>query len=344
MSISASPTACPLRGYGRAGTQNDRLGERLQQQLLNYYYENHCQHLYRYQHRHRRRHRWPASSPSSRVFHTRASPHECFVHRSWLASSASRPIAWTSAMCARPERVLFLATFSADADAERRGARVESEGSVGKRVPARRTLGCLQVDACPRRSPSAGTETLQKKERSAGVRMDVIILGPRDGHDEPSALQAATNLIAIVQVWTDSSMRFFWRCLGARRQRTPRTCVDLEVSEDASRRDLSDAALRFDPSPRRSASASAEKVAKNRTRSRAIIAIVQVWSDSSVERPTETAERMICARPATATHMSARIRTHISTLMSMHRLAARLDRSSRRIYPLSLQPPSHLLP
>ena len=26
-SISASPTACPLRGYGRAGTQNDRLGE-----------------------------------------------------------------------------------------------------------------------------------------------------------------------------------------------------------------------------------------------------------------------------------------------------------------------------
>ena len=28
-SISASPTACPLRGYGRAGTQNDRLGEAL---------------------------------------------------------------------------------------------------------------------------------------------------------------------------------------------------------------------------------------------------------------------------------------------------------------------------
>ena len=27
-STSASPTACPLRGYGRAGTQNDRLGER----------------------------------------------------------------------------------------------------------------------------------------------------------------------------------------------------------------------------------------------------------------------------------------------------------------------------
>ena len=26
-SISAAPTACPLRGYGRAGTQNDRLGE-----------------------------------------------------------------------------------------------------------------------------------------------------------------------------------------------------------------------------------------------------------------------------------------------------------------------------
>ena len=26
-SISASPTACPLRGYGRAGAQNDRLGE-----------------------------------------------------------------------------------------------------------------------------------------------------------------------------------------------------------------------------------------------------------------------------------------------------------------------------
>ena len=26
-SISASPTACLLRGYGRAGTQNDRLGE-----------------------------------------------------------------------------------------------------------------------------------------------------------------------------------------------------------------------------------------------------------------------------------------------------------------------------
>ena len=26
-SISASPTACPLRGYGRAGTQSDRLGE-----------------------------------------------------------------------------------------------------------------------------------------------------------------------------------------------------------------------------------------------------------------------------------------------------------------------------
>ena len=26
-SISASPTACPLRGYGRAGTQNDRLSE-----------------------------------------------------------------------------------------------------------------------------------------------------------------------------------------------------------------------------------------------------------------------------------------------------------------------------
>ena len=25
--ISASPTACVLRGYGRAGTQNDRLGE-----------------------------------------------------------------------------------------------------------------------------------------------------------------------------------------------------------------------------------------------------------------------------------------------------------------------------
>ena len=25
--ISASPTACPLRGYGRAGTQNNRLGE-----------------------------------------------------------------------------------------------------------------------------------------------------------------------------------------------------------------------------------------------------------------------------------------------------------------------------
>ena len=27
-STSASPTACPLRGYGRASTQNDRLGER----------------------------------------------------------------------------------------------------------------------------------------------------------------------------------------------------------------------------------------------------------------------------------------------------------------------------
>ena len=27
-SISASPTACPLHGYGCAGTQNDRLGER----------------------------------------------------------------------------------------------------------------------------------------------------------------------------------------------------------------------------------------------------------------------------------------------------------------------------
>ena len=26
--ISASPTACPLRGYGHAGTQNDRLGPR----------------------------------------------------------------------------------------------------------------------------------------------------------------------------------------------------------------------------------------------------------------------------------------------------------------------------
>ena len=26
-SISASPTACPVRGYGRAGTQSDRLGE-----------------------------------------------------------------------------------------------------------------------------------------------------------------------------------------------------------------------------------------------------------------------------------------------------------------------------
>ena len=26
-SISASPTACPLRGYGRAGTQNDPLSE-----------------------------------------------------------------------------------------------------------------------------------------------------------------------------------------------------------------------------------------------------------------------------------------------------------------------------
>ena len=25
--VSASPTACLLRGYGRAGTQNDRLGE-----------------------------------------------------------------------------------------------------------------------------------------------------------------------------------------------------------------------------------------------------------------------------------------------------------------------------
>ena len=25
--ISASPTACPLRGYGRAGTQNDLLSE-----------------------------------------------------------------------------------------------------------------------------------------------------------------------------------------------------------------------------------------------------------------------------------------------------------------------------
>ena len=25
-SISASPTACPLRGFGLAGTQNDRLG------------------------------------------------------------------------------------------------------------------------------------------------------------------------------------------------------------------------------------------------------------------------------------------------------------------------------
>ena len=24
--ISASPTPCPLRGYGRAGTRNDRLG------------------------------------------------------------------------------------------------------------------------------------------------------------------------------------------------------------------------------------------------------------------------------------------------------------------------------
>ena len=28
-SISASPTACPLRGYGRVGTQNDRLSEAL---------------------------------------------------------------------------------------------------------------------------------------------------------------------------------------------------------------------------------------------------------------------------------------------------------------------------
>ena len=25
--VSATPTACPLRGHGRAGAQNDRLGE-----------------------------------------------------------------------------------------------------------------------------------------------------------------------------------------------------------------------------------------------------------------------------------------------------------------------------
>ena len=41
--------------------------------------------------------------------------------------------------------------------------------------------------------------------------------------------------------------------------------VDLRVPKDASRRDLSDATLRFDSAPRRLPSACAEKLPKNRS-------------------------------------------------------------------------------
>ena len=43
-----------------------------------------------------------------------------------------------------------------------------------------------------------------------------------------------------------AELGFFFQYLGACRRRTPTTCVDLKVPEDASHRDLSDAALRLD--------------------------------------------------------------------------------------------------
>ena len=59
---------------------------------------------------------------------------------------------------------------------------------------------------------------------------------------------------------------FFCQRLGACRRRTPRTRVDLRVPKDASRRELSSAALRSDPAPRRSPSACAEESPKKNRR------------------------------------------------------------------------------
>ena len=52
---------------------------------------------------------------------------------------------------------------------------------------------------------------------------------------------------------------YFFQHLGACRRRTPRACADLKVSQDASRRDLSDATLRLDLGLGVSPSACAEK-------------------------------------------------------------------------------------
>ena len=55
----------------------------------------------------------------------------------------------------------FLATFRPMPTANAEGW-IESEGGVGK-VSVRRVSSCLQVDAGPRRSPSACSETVEKK-------------------------------------------------------------------------------------------------------------------------------------------------------------------------------------
>ena len=68
--------------------------------------------------------------------------------------------------------------------------------------------------------------------------------------------------MAVSPMWTnsDSTIVFFPQHLGACRRRTPRAFVDPKVPKGASRRDLSDAALRLGLAPRRSPSVCAEKL------------------------------------------------------------------------------------
>ena len=62
------------------------------------------------------------------------------------------------------ERLACIDNFSAHADGKRRRGETESDGSIGK-VSARRVFRHLQIDAGPRRSPSACAEVSIKKKR-----------------------------------------------------------------------------------------------------------------------------------------------------------------------------------
>ena len=113
-SIFTSPTACLLRGYGRAGTQNDRFSE-----VVNF----------EYRHVHTRAVDMPSAMPSWGQY----SRHNTRRFLSRQAVHVRTRAFWCAPCTVRKALArVFCKYFSACADGERRGARSSREGGIGK--------------------------------------------------------------------------------------------------------------------------------------------------------------------------------------------------------------------